>query len=50
MDSSRSAQIYQITGTLRESAGTNQACIIVGRCNRLNFDFPIGSLAADNSD
>lgn len=28
---------------------TNQACIIDGRCNRLNFDFPIGSLPADNS-
>lgn len=28
---------------------TNQACIMDGRCNRLNFDFPIGPLPADNS-
>jgi len=28
-------------------ARTNQAYIIGGQCNRLNFDFPIGPLAAD---
>lgn len=29
---------------------TNRVFIIGGRCNRLNFDFPIGSHAADNSE
>lgn len=27
----------------------DQAYVIGGQCNRLNFDFPIGSLVADNS-